>query len=331
MRRSTCPGFLPAGGRQSGVQNDYQDHYELQNYTSIAQGKHFVKFGGRLRAAHEVSTSGAGFNGAYTFNSIADYENAVAALQSGGTPSGASQFALDATTSGLVPTVSVTVYDAGLYVQDDWKVRPTLTLSGGLRFETQNDIHDHADWAPRLGFAWGIGGGGKSSPKTVLRGGFGLFYDRFSQSLVLNAERLNGVTQQQVTLSTSVCNPACPIDFFPTVPTLSQLPSQTVSSVYQIAPDLHAPYVIQSAVSLERQITKFANGTLTYLNARGVHQLMSFIPDAPDVPAYPYYSGTPPPQYTFQYASAGNFRQNQLIANFNVQAARKFHCTATTR
>ena len=85
------------------------------------------------------------------------------------------------TTSGAAPTVPVTVVDTGLYVQDDWKVRPTFTLSGGLRFETQNAIHDHADWAPRLGFAWGIGGGGKSAPKTVLRGGFGLFYDRFSQ------------------------------------------------------------------------------------------------------------------------------------------------------
>ena len=106
-------------------------------------------------------------------------------------------FTLDATHSGAVPTVPVTVVDAGLYVQDDWKVRPNLTVSGGLRFETQNAIHDHADWAPRLGFAWGIGGGGKSAPKTVLRGGFGLFYDRFTQDLVLNADRLNGVTQQQ--------------------------------------------------------------------------------------------------------------------------------------
>src|SRR5208337_4706507 len=77
------------------------------------------------------------------------------------------------------------------------KVRPTFTLSAGLRFETQNAIHDHADWAPRVGFAWGIGGGGKSAPKTVLRGGFGLFYDRFAQDLVLNTDRLNGVTQQQ--------------------------------------------------------------------------------------------------------------------------------------
>ena len=317
-------GSFTGGRSNSGIQTDYQDHYELQNYTSIAAGKQFVKFGGRLRVTHEVSTSGAGFNGAFTFPSIQAYDAAVQALQSGGTPSGATQFSLDASPSGAIPTLSVAVADAGLYVQDDWKVRPTLTLSGGLRFETQNAIHDHADWAPRLGFAWGIGGGGKSAPKTVLRGGFGIFYDRFSQSLVLNADRLNGVTQQQYAFSTTQCNPTCPtIDFFPNVPPVSQLPSGTVSSIYQVAPNLHAPYIIQSAFSLERQITKFANGTLTYLNSRGVHGLMSLIPNAPDVPAYPYYVGQPPSTYMFQYASAGNFRQNQLIASFNIQAGAK--------
>ena len=314
-----------SGGRSSaGVQTNEEDHYELQNYTSIARGKQFIKFGGRLRVAHEASTSAAGFNGTFTFPNIDAYTAAVQALESGGSPVGATQFSLDASPSGSIPTVSATVADAGLYIQDDWKVRPTLTLSGGLRFETQNAIHDHADWAPRIGFAWGIGGGGKSAPKTVLRGGFGLFYDRFGQAQVLNADRLNGVTQQQYAVSTTQCNPNCPsIDFFPTVPPVSQLPAQTVSSIYQIAPNLHAPYILQSAFSLERQVTKFANATLTYLNSRGVHQLMSFIPNAPDVPAYPYFTGSQPDQYIFQYASAGTFRQNQLIANFNIQAGSK--------
>src|SRR5258708_8321747 len=100
--------------------------------------------------------------------------------------------------------------DVGLYAQDDWKVRPNFTLSGGLRFETQNAIHDHADWAPRLGFAWGIGGGGKSAPKTVLRGGFGLFYDRFAQDLTLNPDRLNGPTQHQHVLSPNPPHPPPP-------------------------------------------------------------------------------------------------------------------------
>ena len=64
-------GEFTGGGASSGTQTDHQDHYELQNYTSISQGKHFLKFGGRLRAVHEVNTSSAGFNGTYTFPNIA--------------------------------------------------------------------------------------------------------------------------------------------------------------------------------------------------------------------------------------------------------------------
>jgi hypothetical protein len=200
-------------------------------------------------------------------------------------------------------------------VQDDWKVRPNVTLSGGLRFETQNAIHDHADWGPRLSFAWGLGGGGKTAPKTVLRGGFGLFYTRFSQSLVLNADRLNGVTQQQYAVScpSSQPPPCSNINFFPFVPTASNLPAETLSPIYQISPVLHAPYIMQTAFSMERQITKIANLTLTYLNARGVHQLMSLVGNAPqpDPPLYPFSGLTDP---IFQYTSAGVFRQNQLFA-----------------
>jgi hypothetical protein len=299
-------GAFVGGGSSAGTENDHEDRYEFQNYTSISAGKHFVKFGGRLRAVHDVSISAEGFNGTYTFASYQDF--------TAGTPL-PSQLSINVTNSAgdAVPTVTVNVADAGLYIQDDWKVRPTLTLSGGLRFETQNAIHDHADWAPRLGFAWGIGGGGKTAPKTVLRGGFGLFYNRFSSDAVLNASRLNGVTEQQYEI----------VDPMYIVPPPVPASSSTPQAIYQIAPNLHAPYIMQSAFSLERQITKFANGTLTYLNSRGVHGLMSIVPNAPDVPAYPYPVGTLPNTAIFQYASAGNFRQNQLIASFNVQAGAK--------
>ena len=214
----------------------------------------------------------------------------------------------------------VNVIDAGLYVQDDWKVRPNITLSGGLRFETQNDINDHADWAPRLGFAWGVGGGGKSVPKTVVRGGFGLFYDRFTSSYVLNADRLNGVTQQQYVVGD------------PTYINLPPVPKQssTPQAIYQISPTLHAPYIIQSAFSVERQVTKIANVTLTYLNSRGVHQLLSNVTNAPQPtsPNYPY-SGLPNPAI-FQYASDGVFRQNQLIANSISRQERGYLSAVTT-
>jgi len=306
----SVPGEFIGGGSSSGAQTDHQDHYEFQNYTSVSAGKHFVKFGGRLRAIHETNISSAGFNGSYTFADLTTYANALQGAQNG-TPL---QYSINGTASGTAASVPVTMVDAGLYIQDDWKVRPNFTLSGGLRFETQSGIHDHADWAPRLGFAWGLGGGGKNAPKTVLRGGFGLFYDRFTEDLILNADRQNGVVQQQGIEDAPT--------FFPTTPPPS---SFALQSIYRINSELRAPYIMQTAFSMERQLTKIANLTVTYLNARGVHQLLSLNANAPP-PGTPGSSGPlPNPNYLaiFQYVSDGVFRQNQLITNFNVRAGSK--------
>ncbi len=317
-------GNFDGGGSSGGRQTDHTDNYELQNYTSLALGKHFVKFGGRLRIAHEVSLSGAGFNGGFTFPTIEAYQAAEQALAMGDqTAAGASQFTLNASPTGAVPTVTATVVDAGLYVQDEFRLRQNVTLSYGLRFETQNAIHDHADWAPRVAIAWGIGGGGKSAPKTVLRAGYGLFYDRFGEGSVLNANRQNGVTQQQYVVAATS---EAPIDFFPTVPAPGDLPpSQTVPTIYQINSRLRSPYVLQSAVSVERQLTKIANVTVSYLNSRGIHQFLSVNANAP-TPGTPYSDGprpNPSAGNIYQYMSEGIFKQNQLIANFNIRAGTK--------
>ena len=253
---------------------------------------------------HETSVSSEGFNGGYTFASLAAF--------AGNLPN---QYSISATPSGVVPNVAISMVDVGLYVQDDWKLRRNLTLSGGLRFESQNAISNHADWAPRLGFAWGIGGGGKTAPKTVLRGGFGIFYERFTYDLLMNATRFNGEVQQQYVLE----NPP-----YPTPPPVSTLPP-TTQSIYQISSQLHAPYILQTAFSLERQLTKIANATVSYLNARGVRQFLTDNVNAP-LPGTPYSTG-PKPNPSFgpidQYVSDGEFRQNQLIANLNIRASTK--------
>ena len=71
-------------------------------------------------------------------------------------------------------------WDAGPFIQDDWRIKPNLTLSLGLRYEVQTLISDHKDIAPRLGFAWAPGNAKNGRQKTVIRGGFGIFYDRVS-------------------------------------------------------------------------------------------------------------------------------------------------------
>src|SRR5689334_23797166 len=73
---------------------------------------------------------------------------------------------------------------------------PTSTLFPTRRSSDLN-IHNPADLAPRVSFAWGLGKG--AAPKTVLRFGAGIFYDRFSMSQVLQAELLNGTRDRKST------------------------------------------------------------------------------------------------------------------------------------
>ena len=169
------------------------------------------------------------------------------------------------------PYASVSMVDASPYVEDDWRMRPNITVSYGLRLETQDHISDHADLAPRLGVAWGLGGT-KAAPKIVLRAGWGIFYDRFPPNLVLQADRQNGVNEQELIISNP--NFFCP-NSLAACPAINTLQSTSVPTIYQIAPNLHAPMLMQTAVSVERQLTKAANVSISFLNSRGWRQLVT--------------------------------------------------------
>ena len=325
-------GAFTTGGNSQGTIIDHQDHYELQNYTSLIRGNHILKFGGRLRALRNANSSTSGFNGTFIFSSLnspldtpasctpgsstipcpISYLYAQQQLQGGAQTTYATQLSI---TQGI-PSADVTTYDGGLYFQDDWRARPNLTLSYGLRFETQNDIHDHGDWAPRIGIAWGAGGSKSSAPKIVLRGGLGIFYDRFQAEQILQAERLNGITEQKFVINNPPCFPiasACNLDM-----------ATSTATVYKISPRLRAPYTVQSAISVERQLTKSATLSATYLNSRGFDQLLTINANAP-LPGTPGSTQRPDPTRgnIFEYVSEGNFQQNQLIVNTNVRAGSK--------
>jgi len=356
--QSTAPtisvqGAFTSGGNSNGLSTDTLDRYEFQNYTSMTLGKHFLKFGIRVRDNRDVNATLANFNGNFNFGlrqnpacplnsppsacpkitGIQAYGLTLQGLAQGLTlpaiiavGGGASQYSI---TTGTA-RAEVNYIDAGPYFQDDWRVRRNVTLSFGLRFESQDNIGDHADFAPRLGLAWGIGGGGKNgSPKTVLRAGYGIFYDRFTYDLVLQQERLNGTIQQQFTFA----NPNFFLDQSGKAPPLSvllstQQPAAIAPTIYRPNPNLRTPYTMQTGLSLERQLTKYANLAVTYLTSRGVHQFFTENINPPICTAFPCDPAANPhvlgsPDNIYQYQSEGVFKQNQFIINTSVRMGSK--------
>ena len=310
-------GFFDAGGNSQGTVLDDENRYELQNYTSVVHGKHIIKFGARLREVTDTNSSSSQFNSTYIFRSAAAYQatlNNVAAGQPV-TANGGGAYEYIVTTG--TPSAYVSLFDAGLYIQDDWRVRPNITLSGGLRFETQNHINNRADWAPRVALAWGLARG-KNTPKTVLRAGWGIFYDRFQDQYIVQAEHLNGVAQTSHILYS-------PPFFDPNRPVTNISGAGALTTIYGIAPKLHAPQIMQGAVGVERQINKVTNLSVTYMNSRGIHQFLTNNVNTPlpgTFPANPVYPDGLA-ENIFQYQSEGIFKQNQLIVNMNVRMGAK--------
>ncbi len=329
------PGSFAGGGSGEGNVNDLQNNYEIQNYTSLIHGNHIIKFGGRVRATHDTNYSTSGFNSTFSFSSLNTSNQTPAKLRRARAKSCLSHiFALRGPTAARItgagipyatqltyttglPTTVVTYYDVEPYVQDDWKVRSNFTLSSGLRFETQNAIHDHGNWAPRVGFAWGVGAR-SGPPKVVIRGGYGIFFDRFQTTQILYADRYNGVTQQQFIIHNPTCFPGVDMP----LASISNCGPTTSSesNIYQISPRLHAPYTMQGALGVERQITKSATLSVIYLNSRGFDQFLTINANAP-YPGTPCAPNCPPitAGNIYRYVSEGNFKQNQLMVNTNVR------------
>ncbi len=286
-------GSFNGGGAANGVSFDTFNTFELQNYTSMVRNRHTFRFGVRLRGEMDNSITRQNFNGRFTFSgglapeldannqpvldasgnpvltsikSIERYRRTLLFQQMGDSPAqiralggGATQFSIDTGN----PNLSAGQVDAGIFAGDEWQARPNVTLDFGFRYETQSYVHDWRDFAPRIAISWAPAGGASSSrAKTVLRAGFGIFYRRFPLSDIITAERYNGIVQQQYVVS----NP----DFFPNIPSTSSIAALGYQSNQVVSPRLRAPYLLQSALTLERQVGASTAVAITYTNSHGV-------------------------------------------------------------
>jgi hypothetical protein len=326
------------GGVAVGNSRNIDNKVEFTNATTITHGTHTFKLGGRLRQSFNDDTSLNGFNGSFIFlggtgpaldvnnqpmtgtqvqlTALEVYQRTLLGDQLGWTAAqirgiggGASQFTF---TTGKALS-SINQLDVGFFFNDDWRVKPNLTLSYGLRYETQTNISDYKDFAPRFGLAWGIGGNAKKTAKTVLRAGAGVFYDRIADTVSLAAERYNGVTQQ----SYFVENP----DFFPNIPSVSALTGTSSPQQYKpIYSGIEAPRTYQASIGIERQINKYVRLTTQYVETRGVHLLNSRNINVPDDSLYPFGDAGP----RILTESAGFSRTHQLFFSPNVNYKKLF-------
>jgi hypothetical protein len=330
-------GDFTGGGYPGQQSRDHYTRLEFQNMTTMSHGAHAIKFGTRLRDSEDASYTNGGFKGSYTFDSPTTYLNLANDLASGQTfttlvtptnnagPTGAG-YTTCASGSNCYSSVA-NVFDIALYAQDDWKFNPRLTLSGGLRWEAQNHTADHDDWAPRAALAYALDGNGKDKKaKTVLRAGYGFFYDRMGTGN-LKSVHYADIQNQFVFVNPTCTSSETSLDL--NILTAGNCQSNGSLSgasspvKYQIDPKYHSPYNEQGSVSLERQLNASLSATLTYMHTFGVHQTTTINANqAADDNPLDNTGG-----FKNEYFPEAVFKENQLIASLRGNITKKFNLT----
>ncbi len=286
--------------------------YEIVNNLSHQAGAHAVRLGFNFLYNDTTITFPRSVRGAYAFSSLANfrqalYNNAGYTQTFGNT---------------IVPQTNPNV---GFYVQDEWKVRPSLTLNAGLRYDLQfldSISTDTNNVSPRAGFAWTP----FASRRTVVRGGFGLFYDRVPLRALANALLSSGNTTSltgasQVSVSLSPTQTGAPT--FPNV--LASLPAGVLLNFTTMDPRIANAYSTQGNIEVEQQIG--ARGTLSvgYQHLRGIHLIASINQNVPTCLAAGANNGCRPnPDYAnnSQYRSAADSRYSGLHISYQQHPVR---------
>jgi len=273
-------GTLVAGTSTSGATDRKETRFQFQEIFAYIGGSHAMKFGGDIQRIKSTFIDLSDASGTWSFDSAGDFL--------ANTPS---RYRQNFQTSSTQQNTYV-----GIYAQDEWRLKPNLMISYGLRFENESIVRDLNNWGPRVAFAYDPFGTGK----TVIRGGAGIFYNRALlrtiDDFTLGAQQrffdtdalVDPVTKKLLTDSQRRAFIAANLRFPQTLTTSSPLVTQfgVLNSGFsrRLDPSLRIPESYQANVGLERQLGKNLVVEANYTWNRGLHLWREFNVNAPVLP-----------------------------------------------
>lgn len=265
--------------------------YQVADTFSVSRGKHMLKAGADIVVFNDLMDSLFQESGAYSYNNrvdfIGDYVTKVKGLSSPvcGTALNPLPCYSSYNQGFGPPAFEFSTVDYGLFVQDDWRIYPRLTLNMGLRWDYEkmpdpqipNSVlpattkfpSDTNNFGPRVGFAWDLSGGGK----TVLRGGYGIYYGRIINSTISNAITNTGLLSGQQQFLFKASTPGAPRypDIAPAPPSGTLRPD-----VVAFSDTIENPIIHQFDMVFEQKLAANMAFSIGYIGSLG-RSLPSFL------------------------------------------------------
>jgi hypothetical protein len=209
--------------------------------------------------------------------------------------------------------------ETGAFIQDQFKWNSRFSITPGLRYDWQNFLATRRlGFSPRVSFAWVL----DEDSKTVVRGGGGIYYDRFGSGPLLDLVRYEDARRKSVLLSQNPANP--PAGCFEQVDQIATCAAGQPASLAQLAPGAKLPYQIHLGLSIERQLGEKATGVVSVYSIRGENSFRSVDINAPTPESG--YTERPNPAFARirQMQSAGLFEGDGMDISYRGRLNKYF-------